>query len=72
MKAELTRICDYVENKLKDVTLHKSDEDLTFNKNIVDHLSRIGDIINEEFVQEDEHNYFKEINKFKLVTQFAD
>jgi hypothetical protein len=42
-------------------------EDLTFNKNIVDHLTRIGDIINEGIVQEDEHNFFKEIARFKLV-----
>lgn len=67
MKAELTRICDYVEYKLKDVIEHNTDEDLTFNKNIVDHLSRIGDIINQELVQKDEQNYFKEIAKFKLV-----
>lgn len=49
------------------MTENNSEEDLTFNKNIVDHLSRIGDLINEEFVQEDEHNFFKEIAKFKLV-----
>lgn len=71
MRSELTRICDYVQNKLKEISENQGDDDVTLNKNIIEHLSRITDVIDQDTVVIEENNYAKQINKFADVTEFA-